>query len=64
MQITGFKSIGALIASFAMYMLNVVNVAIVVLVFFDVVGYDNRGYVVILDKEQQPISNLLKEGKE
>ncbi|GGA31585.1 phage holin family protein [Psychrobacillus lasiicapitis] len=33
LQITGFKSIGALIASFAMYMLNVVNEAIVVLVF-------------------------------
>ncbi|WP_342578435.1 phage holin family protein [Psychrobacillus sp. FSL K6-2843] len=34
LQITGFKSIGALIASFGMYMLHIVNEAIVVLVFF------------------------------
>ena len=33
LQITGFKSIGALIASFGMYMLQIVNEAIVVLVF-------------------------------
>lgn len=33
LQITGFKSIGALLASFAMYMLQIVNEAIVVLVF-------------------------------
>ena len=34
LQITGVKSIGALLASFAMYMLQIVNEAIVVLVFF------------------------------
>lgn len=33
LQVTGFKSIGALIASFTMYMLNIINEAIVVLVF-------------------------------
>ncbi|MEK5215254.1 Bacteriophage holin family protein [Psychrobacillus psychrotolerans] len=33
LQITGFKSIGALLAGFAMYMLQIVNEAIVVLVF-------------------------------
>lgn len=33
LQVTGFKSIGALIASFTMYMMNVINEAIVVLVF-------------------------------
>lgn len=33
LQVTGFKSIGALVASFAMYMLQIVNEAIVVLVF-------------------------------
>ncbi|MEK3953208.1 phage holin family protein [Psychrobacillus sp. FSL K6-1464] len=33
LQITGFKSIGALIASFGMYMLQIINEAIVVLVF-------------------------------
>ena len=33
LQIAGFKSVSALIASFTMYMLNVINEAIIVLVF-------------------------------
>ncbi len=33
LQITSFKSVGALFTSFAMYMLQIVNEAIVVLVF-------------------------------
>ncbi|GKV69866.1 hypothetical protein NCCP2716_23640 [Sporosarcina sp. NCCP-2716] len=48
MQVTGFKSIGALVASFAMYMLNVINEAVVVLFFFmllDVITGLLRSYI-------------------
>lgn len=33
LQIAGFKSVSALIASFTMYMMNIINEAIIVLVF-------------------------------
>ncbi|WP_251638960.1 holin family protein [Sporosarcina sp. NCCP-2716] len=48
LQVTGFKSIGALVASFAMYMLNVINEAVVVLFFFmllDVITGLLRSYI-------------------
>lgn len=34
MEVTGIKSIGALVISFAIYLIGVINEAVVVLVFF------------------------------